>query len=150
LVEVLPKIPKVEKEKLKIKNEDLKIEFFRASGPGGQYVNKKETAVRITHLPTGIVASCQTERSQARNKEKAMEMLYSRLYQMFEEKKEKELLKIKGKEVSPSWGNQIRSYVFQPYKLVKDLRTGVETKDVQSVLDGDLDKFIEAEIKLKC
>jgi peptide chain release factor 2 len=150
LVEVLPRIPKVEKEKLKIKNEDLKIEFFRASGPGGQYVNKKETAVRITHLPTGIVASCQTERSQARNKEKAMEMLYSRLYQMFEEKKEKELLKIKGKEVSPSWGNQIRSYVFQPYKLVKDLRTGVETKDVQSVLDGDLDKFVEAEIKLKC
>jgi peptide chain release factor 2 len=148
LVEVLPKIPKIEKESLKIRKEDLKIEFFRASGPGGQYVNKKETAVRITHLPTGIQASCQTERSQAKNKEKAMELLYSRLFQFFEEKKKEELLKIKGKKVSPSWGNQIRSYVLYPYKLVKDLRTNVQTENVEEVLDGNLDEFIEAEMKL--
>ncbi|MGB9598824.1 MAG: PCRF domain-containing protein, partial [Minisyncoccales bacterium] len=110
LVEVLPKIPKLEKEKLKIREDDLKIEFFRASGPGGQYVNKKETAVRITHLPTGIQATCQTERFQQRNREKAMELLYSKLFRFFEEEKEKELAKIKGKKVSPSWGNQIRNY----------------------------------------
>jgi len=150
LVEVLPKIPKLEKEKLKIKNEDLKIEFFRASGPGGQYVNKKETAVRITHLSTGIQASCQTERSQLKNRERAMGLLFSRIYQFFEEKKKKELIEIKGKKVSPSWGNQIRSYVFQPYKLVKDLRTKVETKEVEEVLDGNLDQFIEAQTKLQC
>ena len=148
LIEVLPKIPKLEKEKLKIKNEDLKIEFFRASGPGGQYVNKKETAVRITHLPTGIQSSCQIERSQAKNREKAMELLYSKIYNFFAEKKEKELIQIKGKKISPSWGNQIRSYVFQPYKLVKDLKTGVETKNVDEVLDGRLDQFIEAKIRI--
>jgi len=146
LVEVSPKIPKIEREKIKVKTEDLKIEFYRASGPGGQYVNKKETAVRITHLPTGIQASCQTERSQIRNRERAMELLYSRIYQYFEEKGKEEILKMKGKKISPSWGNQIRSYVFHPYKLIKDLRTGVQTSDVEEVLDGSLEEFIEAEI----
>lgn len=148
LVEVSPKIPKIEREKIKVKTEDLKIEFYRASGPGGQYVNKKETAVRITHLPTGIQASCQTERSQIRNRERAMELLYSRIYQYFEEKGKEEILKMKGKKISPSWGNQIRSYVFHPYKLVKDLRTGVQTSDVEEVLDGSLEEFIEAEMRL--
>lgn len=148
LVEVIPKIPKPEME-IKIRPEDLKIEFFRASGPGGQYVNKKETAVRITHLPTGISAVCQAERSQAQNKDKAMEILQSRLHQHLEEKRQKEISKIKGdKKISASWGNQIRSYVFHPYKLVKDLRTGIETSDVEGVLDGNLDQFIEAEIKI--
>ncbi len=147
LVEVVPEIPKPKETELKVRPEDLKIEFFKASGPGGQYVNKRMTAVRITHLPTNIVVSCQSERSQAQNKEKAMVLLYSRLSQLLEEERKKELSKIKGKKISASWGNQIRSYVLHPYKLVKDLRTKVETKDVESVLDGDLDLFIEAEIK---
>lgn len=146
LVEVLPEIPK--EIDFKIKSEDLKIEFYKSSGPGGQYVNKRETAVRITHLPTGISASCQSERSQAQNKERAMEILKSKIYKVLEEFREKEISKIK-KKVSPSWGNQIRSYVFDPYKLVKDLRTNIETKNVEEVLDGNLDQFIEAEIKLK-
>jgi peptide chain release factor 2 len=148
LVEVLPEIPKVEKEKIKIKPEDLKIEFYRASGPGGQYVNKKETAVRITHLPTGIQSASQSERFQQQNREKAMELLFIKLYQFYREKKDKELAEIKGKKISPSWGNQIRSYVLHPYKLVKDLRTGIESSDTEGVLDGKLDEFIEAEIKL--
>jgi len=149
LVEVVPKIPKPEEVDLKIKPEDLKIEFYRASGPGGQYVNKKETSVRITHLPTGVQAACQSERFQAQNRKKAMEMLTSKLYRLLQDSREKELSKIKGKKVSASWGNQIRSYVLQPYKLVKDLRTGVETANVEGVLDGELNQFIEAEIKTK-
>jgi peptide chain release factor 2 len=148
LVSVLPKIQKVEDLEIKIKPEDLKIEFLKASGPGGQYVNKRMTAVRITHLPTKITVFSQSERSQAQNKKKALEILYGRLYQFLKEKQEKELEKIKGEKVSPSWGNQIRSYVLHPYKLVKDLRTKVETSEVEKVLDGELDEFIEAEIKL--
>jgi len=148
LVSVLPKIPRVEDLEIKIRPEDLKIEFFKASGPGGQYVNKRMTAVRITHLPTKITVTCQSERSQAQNKKKALEILYGRLYQFLKEKQEKELEKIKGGKISPSWGNQIRSYVFHPYKLVKDLRTQVETTEVEKVLDGELDEFIEAEIRL--
>lgn len=145
LVQVLPKI---EKSEIKIKPEDIKFEFFKASGPGGQYVNKRMTAVRIRHLPTNIIVSCQTERSLAQNKEKALEILASKLYQHFEEKKKEELEKIKGKKVSVEFGNQIRSYVFHPYKLVKDIRTKIETTNVDEVLDGNLDDFIEAEIKL--
>ncbi len=148
LVEVIPEIPKPREHNLKIKPEDLTIEFFKASGPGGQYVNKRMTAVRITHLPTKIIVSCQSERSLAQNREKAMTLLYSRLYQLLEEWRVKELSKIRGKKISASWGNQIRNYVLHPYKLVKDLRTGVETSDVEGVLDGDLDQFIEAEIKI--
>jgi len=152
LVEVIPKIPNPEIE-IKIRPEDLKFEFYRASGPGGQYVNKKETSVRVTHLPTRIQSSCQSERFQAQNKEKAMELLYSKLYKFYEEKRERELSKIKaaqwrGEKVTASFGNQIRSYVLQPYKLVKDLRTGVQTSKVDEVLDGELEQFIEAEIKL--
>lgn len=147
LVEVLPEI-KTETSAIKIRPEDLKIEFYRASGPGGQYVNKRETSVRITHLPTGIVVSCQSERLQGQNRKKAEEMLLSKLHQLKEEKKKEEISKIKGKRISIEWGNQIRSYFLHPYKLVKDLRTGLETSDVEEVLDGNLDNFIEAEIKI--
>lgn len=147
LVEVLPEIPKPDELDLKIRPEDLKIEFYRASGPGGQYVNKRETSVRITHLPTGVQASCQSERLQGDNRKQAMGMLVSKLFKLRQEAKEKELRKIKGEKVSASWGNQIRSYVVHPYKLAKDLRTGTETSNVEAVLDGNLDEFIEAEIK---
>lgn len=145
LVEVLPEI-EIEKN-IKIRPEDLKVETFRASGPGGQYVNRRETAVRVIHLPTGLTATCQSERLQGDNKKKAIEILYSKLYQLQIEAKEKEIQKVKGARVSPSWGNQIRSYVLHPYKMVKDLRTNIKTSKVNEVLDGDLDKFIETEIK---
>ena len=147
LVEVLPEISKEVEKEIKIKSEDLKIDFYRASGPGGQYVNRRETAVRITHLPTGIQVACQSERLQGQNREKAMKVLYAKLYKLKEREEKKELAKIKGKPVSIEWGSQIRSYVLHPYHLVKDLRTEVETSDVESVLDGGLDRFIEAEIK---
>jgi peptide chain release factor 2 len=149
LVEVLPEIGKKEQEEIKIKDEDLKLETFRASGPGGQHVNKRESAIRIIHIPTGITVSCQSERLQGLNREKAMKVLYAKLYQLKEAERKKELKEIKGGATSASWGNQIRSYVLHPYKLVKDLRTGVEAKNVEQVLDGELDKdkFIEAEIK---
>ena len=149
LVEILPEIEKEEKAEVKIKPEDLKIDFYRASGPGGQYVNKRETSVRITHLPTGLVVACQSERLQGLNREKAMKILAAKLHQLKREATEKELKKIKGEKISASWGNQIRSYVLHPYKMAKDLRSGVETSDVEGVLDGNLDEFIEAEIKLR-
>ncbi len=139
MVEVLPDISKA--EEIEIRPEDLKIETFRASGPGGQYVNRRETAVRITHLPSKITVSCQSERLQGQNKDTAMKLLYAKLYQMKEKEKEKELAKIKGKPVLIEWGSQIRSYVLHPYKLVKDLRTSIETSDVEGVLNGDLDQF---------
>ncbi len=145
LVEVLPVIGK---EEVEVKPEDLKVDTFKASGPGGQYVNKRESAIRITHIPTGVVVSSQAERLQGKNREKAMEVLYSKLYKLEEEKKEKELKKVKGGNVSVSWGNQIRSYVLHPYQMVKDLRTDVETSSVEDVLDGDLDQFILSEVKL--
>lgn len=148
LAEVLPEIPKIEEIDMKIKPEDLKIEFYRASGPGGQYVNKRETSVRITHRTSGIQASCQSERLQGDNRKRAMELLLSRLFKLYQETKKTELKKIKGEKISASWGNQIRSYVLHPYKMAKDLRTDVETSDVEGVLDGNLDKFIKAEIKI--
>lgn len=147
LVEVLPEISEAEESEIKIKPEDLKIDTFRASGPGGQYVNKRESAIRITHLPTKITVSCQIERLQGLNREKAMKILIAKLHQLKEEKTKKELKEIKGENISASWGNQIRSYVLHPYKLVKDLRTGVETSNAEGVLDGNLDEFIEAEIR---
>ena len=146
LVDVLP-VFKQEEQKIEIKPDDLKIEFFRASGPGGQYVNRRETAVRITHLPTKITVSCQSERLQGLNKKKAMEVLRAKLYKLEEKKQEEKLKELKGEKPSAGWGNQIRSYILHPYKLVKDLRTGVETTEVERVLDGNLDEFIFAEIK---
>jgi len=147
LVDVFPEIKEQDAE-IKITPDQIKLETFKASGPGGQYVNKTESAVRLTHLPTGIVVSCQTERLQGRNREKAMKILYSKLYQLKEKDYKKELKEIKGEEISVSWGNQIRSYVLHPYKLVKDLRTQFETSDTEGVLNGNLDNFISAEIKL--
>jgi len=146
LVEVLPIIEK--EDEIEIKPDDLKIEFYRASGPGGQNVNKRETSVRISHLPTGLIAACQSERTQGDNRKKAMQILLAKIYQLEQETKKKELSEIKGKKISASWGNQIRSYVVQPYRLVKDLRSGVETSDIEGVFNGNLDQFVEAEIKL--
>lgn len=146
LVDVLPVIK--ESESVKINPEDLRVDYFRASGPGGQYVNTRDSAVRITHIPTGIAVSCQVERSQLSNKEKAMSMLLSKLYVLEEAKRREEIAKEKGEKVSAGWGNQIRSYVLQPYRMVKDLRTRVETSNTEAVLDGDIDKFIEEEIRV--
>lgn len=159
LVEVLPELEKKDEKEIEIKSEDLKIETFKSSGPGGQYVNKRESAIRITHLPTGITVSSQSERLQGENRENAMKILYAKLYQLKKEEQKKEISKVKaaqrraspaggGDRISASWGNQIRSYVLHPYKLVKDLRTDIETSDVNGVLDGNLDEFLEAEIKM--
>jgi len=148
LVEILPQISRAEELDTKVKPEDLKTDFYKASGPGGQYVNKRETAVRITHLPTGIIVTCQSERTQGENREEALKILYSKLYRFYEERQKKELKEIKGEKISASWGNQIRNYVLHPYKLVKDLRTDIESSDVEGILDGDLNQFIEAEIKI--
>jgi len=138
-------LPKIEEKEIKILPKDLKIDFLKASGHGGQYVNKRMSAVRITHLPTGLVVSCQSERSQLQNKERAMEILYSKLIMLKEKEKESEIEKIKVKKEA-SFSNQIRSYIFDPYKLVKDHRTKVEERDVEKVLEGNLEKFIEAQI----
>jgi len=146
LVEILPDFN--EMPEIAIRPEDIKIDTYRASGPGGQYVNKTESAVRITHLSSGIVAACQSERLQGANKKKAMKLLQIKLFQKQLQTQKKERKKIQGKQVAAEWGNQIRSYVLHPYKMVKDLRTKVETNDVEGVLDGELDKFIEAEIKI--
>jgi len=145
-VEVLPRF-NLEDSEVNLKKEDLKVDTYRASGPGGQHVNRRETAVRVTHLPTGITVSCQSERSQGKNKSEAMTVLKSKLFEI-KEKKRREKLKGVRDDSSASWGNQIRNYVLHPYKLVKDTRTDVETSDPEAVLDGKLEEFIEAEIKL--
>lgn len=133
-----------------IKDEELKIDTYRSSGKGGQHVNKTESAVRITHLPTGIVVSCQNERSQFKNKASAMKILKSRIYEKLLDQKRAEMDRFYGEKGEISWGNQIRSYVFQPYQLVKDLRTGAETGNLQSVMDGDLDMFVNAWLRAGC
>jgi len=147
LVEVVPNLENVAKD-IKFDEDELTVQTFRASGPGGQHVNRRETAVRIIHEPTGIKVSCQAERSQARNKEKALRMLKSKIYQERKLKKEKELEEVKENVEAAEWGNQIRSYVLHPYQMVKDLRTEVETSNIDQVLDGELDQFIKAEIRL--
>ncbi len=144
-VDVVPEIG--EDIKVDIREEDLEIETFRSSGPGGQHMQKNETAVRIVHKPTGIVVTCQSERSQHRNREVALQILKARLYELERRKREEELARLRGEIPEISFGSQIRSYVLHPYKLVKDLRTEVETSDVESVLDGDLDEFIYAALK---
>ena len=145
-IEIMPEIE--DERAVEMKPEDLKIDLFRSSGPGGQNVNKRETAVRLTHLPTGIVVACQVERLQGDNKKKAMAILMSILVLLEEERRGQELQKVRGDRVSASWSNQIRNYVLHPYKQVKDLRTEVESKNPDKVLDGELDEFIRAEIKI--
>ncbi len=143
-------IPQIDEDiKVEIKDEDLKIETFRASGAGGQYVNKTDTAVRITHIPTGIVVSCQQERSQFQNKRKALELLRAKLYKLELERLEEKKKKLEGEKTDIGWGYQIRSYVFHPYRMVKDLRTGYETTNVEAVIDGDIDPFIESYLRWK-
>jgi len=144
-VHVYPEVD--EGVEVEIDEKDLRIDRFCASGPGGQGVNTTYSAVRVTHLPTGIVVSCQNERSQIKNLATAMKVLKARLFELERQKKEEELAKIKGPKKDIAWGNQIRSYVLQPYRLVKDLRTGYEVGDADAVLDGDLDGFIEAYLK---
>ncbi len=142
LVEVMPDIEgEIE---IDIKPDDIRVDVFRAAGAGGQHMQKNATAVRITHLPTGIVASCQNERSQAQNRAMAMKVLRARLFALEEAKQEQQLAKIKGEHVSAGWGNQIRSYVLHPYRMVKDLRTDYETGNADAVLNGDLNGFMQA------
>jgi peptide chain release factor 2 len=147
-IEVMPELTEEATKEIEIKEEDLKIDTYRASGPGGQNVNKRESAIRITHLPSKIVVSCQVERNQALNRKKALDILKSKLLQIKEKEDRAKLEKIKGVSKSPEWGNQIRSYVFYPYKMVKDHRTKVETSQLETILDGNLDEFIEAELRL--
>ena len=141
-------MPDIEEDvDIEIRPEDIRIDTYRSSGAGGQHINKTSSAIRITHFPTGIVVTCQNERSQHMNKDKAMEMLRAKLELLREQEQEQKEADIRGDVNSISWGNQIRSYVFQPYTMVKDLRTGEETSNVDGVMDGDLDPFMNAYLK---
>lgn len=144
-VDVIPEIP--EDIEVEINESDLRIDTYRASGAGGQHVNKTDSAVRITHIPSGIVVQCQNERSQHKNKAFAMKMLKSKLYELKQKENEEKMMEKSGDKKDISWGNQIRSYVFQPYTLVKDHRTNEEMGSIEYVLDGDIDKFIYAYLK---
>jgi len=145
LVEVLPELP--EADEIEIKEEELKIDTMKSSGHGGQGVNTTDSAVRITHVPSGIVVKCQNERSQLQNKKTALKLLQAKLARLQESAQGKELAKIRGEVLAAEWGNQIRSYVLQPYKMVKDHRTNFETADPDAVLDGELDSFVESYLK---
>jgi peptide chain release factor 2 len=134
---------------VEIREEDLRIDTYRSSGASGQHVNTTDSAVRITHLPTGIVVTCQSERSQIQNRQRALKILKARLYELKMREREEKLAQMRGEHRSIAWGNQIRSYVFQPHQLVKDHRTGEETSNVQAVMDGEIDRFIEAFLKQK-
>lgn len=143
--DVVPEI--VEDVDIEIRPEELKIDTYRSSGAGGQHINKTESAIRITHIPTGIVVACQTQRSQIQNRERAMMMLRSKLYERKIEEQQRELAEIRGEQSDIAWGSQIRSYVFHPYSMVKDHRTSVETGNVGAVMDGDLDPFIDGYLR---
>ncbi|WDH82229.1 peptide chain release factor 2 [Paenibacillus urinalis] len=143
--DVVPEI--TEDVEVDIRTEDLKIDTYRASGAGGQHINTTDSAVRITHIPTGVVVTCQNERSQIKNRERAMTMLRSKLYERKLEEQQKELDEIRGEQSEIAWGSQIRSYVFHPYSMVKDHRTSVETGNVGAVMDGDLDTFIDGYLR---
>ena len=132
-----------------INMDDVRVDYYRASGAGGQHINKTSSAVRMTHEPTGIVVQCQNERSQLQNKEQCMKMLRAKLFELEQEKKEEEIAKLEGVQQKIEWGSQIRSYVFQPYTMVKDVRTNAETGNVQAVMDGDIDPFIRAYLNAK-
>ncbi len=132
-----------------INMDDVRVDYFRASGAGGQHINKTSSAVRMTHEPTGIVVQCQNERSQLQNKEQCLKMLRAKLFELEQEKKEEEIAKLEGVQQKIEWGSQIRSYVFQPYTMVKDVRTNAETGNVQAVMDGDIDPFIRAYLNAK-
>jgi peptide chain release factor 2 len=143
-------LPEVDADiQIEIEEKDLRIDTFRASGPGGQHVNKTSSAVRITHLPTGIVVQCQNEKSQHRNKEMAFKVLRSRLYEIQKEKLEEKKQKIHDSQKEIAWGSQIRSYVYNPYRMVKDHRTNVEVGDLERVMNGDIDVFIDAYLRMK-
>ncbi len=147
LVEVLPQV-KTDSE-IEIKSSDLRIDTYRSAGAGGQNVQKNETAIRITHIPTGVVVTCQNERSQTQNKENAMKVLRARLLDLMKQEQAKELAEIKGDHIKAEWGSQIRSYVLHPYQMVKDHRTGYEEGNANAVLDGDIDLFIESYLRSK-
>jgi peptide chain release factor 2 len=145
LVEVMPEAEA--DVDIKMEPDDLKVDVFRSSGPGGQHMQKTSSAVRLTHLPTGLVATCQSERSQHQNKEIALKILQSRLLELELAKRAEERARLKGKRIAAGWGNQIRSYVLHPYKMVKDHRTNYQTSDADAVLDGELDDLITAYLR---